>query len=174
MINGFYRFLFCLIGLSPMSIGFLCRKADSFCDVIMGVLFGVAVCIVAMFLFSLWRGKVLREIASIELAPVAVKKQKSGPTGYFFAYILPLLLATTGSDWLLIAIVALMLLASLKAHEIETNPVVELMGYRFYEVDLRSGITISVLSRAPIQAINSTLRTVQVSDVFFIHVDKEK
>ena len=172
-----------MLGMSPIAIGFFCAGAKSFGTALIGLFYGLGVCAVALFVFHIWIEKVKRDQSEVSLNPVSVVQRRSGPTAYFMAYVLPIVLGSDSiSSPTIFLVVVLLLLFCFFSESEENNPIAKLMGYRFYDVTTQDGITFLVMSKAVIQDIRKSwldntpqtpkLKVIKFDDSFFIHVEE--
>ena len=105
----------------------------------------------------------------LEQLPIVIQKAKSADKeviGFFIAYALPLVFrgesAPELSGWLVAAAMLLFVLWS--THAIQVNPVLGVMGFHFYEVEAKGGVTYLMITRRKISNVMSISSVVHLSE----------
>lgn len=168
MASFLYRFLYLLIGLSPMSIGIFCIGKDSLIDILYGVSYGIGACVLALILFNLYSGRLIGSLEGVKVKPNHIQRKREGLSGYFLAYVLPLILTEPAEKWILLAVVILLAFTGLKTKALGYNPVAELVGYNFYDVQDGSGITLLVIAKSSPQELLQGFRGVTLTEDFIV------
>jgi hypothetical protein len=94
--------------------------------------------------------------------------------GFLLAYVLPL--ALTGSvaakpdGWSLLYLVVLFGAVVWGTHAYDFNPLLGLIGYHFYEVEVEGGITYVVISKRTIVDVQQVTEVVQLTE--YVLLDK--
>ena len=166
MVNKGYRFLFAILGTAPISIGFLCAGAKDWKDAIFGLLAGVLICGCLMWIFQKWMDKVVQDQMPKKIVPVSVVQRRGGPSVFFLAYILPLVVANDQISDIGMIVVALLLFIVCYFSDVEDNNIVaKLSGYRFYDVTDWYGCTFLVMTKEGITNIKIMKKELKVSDM---------
>lgn len=168
MASFVYRFLFLLIGLSPMAIGIFCVGKTNPKEVFWGMVYGICVCEVALLLFYLWSERVTSKLEGVPIKPVTITRKREGLSGYFLAYVLPLILTEPVEKWILLLVVMILVFAGLNTKSIGYNPIAELIGYNFYDIDDGSGITVLVISKRTPQQLFEGFKAVTLTEDYLI------
>jgi hypothetical protein len=177
-MNGFAKALFLATALAPIFAVFglnriLTHGRDfTFVDTlpIMGSTVLTVVC------WSLLRFCLKR----IESEPITIKSVKNTDRDlvpFLIAYVLPLAIANTtsvaGHAAAILFVLAFALLLAFRSHLAVANPVVAIIGYRFYEVQSENGMTFVLLSKRPILSTGRPLIAHHLSDVVFVASEEE-
>lgn len=107
--------------------------------------------------------------AHLERLPIKVEKAKSADKeviGFFVAYALPLVFRGQASaslgEWTLAAGMLLFVLWS--TNSLQVNPVLGLLGYRFYEVETKEKVTFLLITKTKITSVSKITTVVLLSD----------
>ena len=178
MINSFYRWVFVFLGLASLSVGLFSAGASDWESVFVGVIIGVVLCILACFVFKAWIWAVSNVPDKTSLRFVSVTKRRDGAFAYFLAYVLPLLVGESVSQYVLWGLVPLFALVCFFTEAESNNPIARLMGYKFYEVTTSDGKTYLVMSKCDMLSLKGGLKTtcskisgILFDDNFLIHVE---
>lgn len=164
MLGKLLRILLALTAIAPLSVSLayvfasqgnvLWSAGAVLCCIVLG---GVALLIIRL------AGNRLEQL------PIVVQKAKSADKeviGFFVAYALPLVFrgpaAPDLEGWLVAAAMLLFVLWS--THAIQVNPVLGVMGYHFYEVEAKGGVTYLMITRRTISNVMSVSTVVQLSE----------
>ena len=175
MVNSLYRWLFAVLGLSPIAVGLFCSGARDVEAVAIGALKGIAVVLVAVWLFRRWLRCLDRRCARVQMSPVTVSAVRSSPAAYFLAYVMPVVLGGHVSFAATMLIAGMLVFVCFFSESEDNNPVAKLLGYRFYEVSTSCGQTYLLMTKATMQTISGAgrreaqLAVVQVSDSFVVY-----
>ena len=139
--------------------------------------FAAAACCAALGLIALW---IIRAASNrLEQLPITIQKAKSADKeviGFFVAYALPLLFrgqaAPDLAGWLVAGTMLLFVLWS--THALQVNPVLGVLGFHFYEVEAKGGITYLLITRRKINNVLSVARVVQLSEYGILEATVDK
>ncbi|MEM5387888.1 hypothetical protein VSR68_30500 [Paraburkholderia phymatum] len=174
MLNRVVRILLALTAIAPLSISlaFLFAKAHRY-------LWALAALAGCLALGGLARWIIAQAGARLEVLPINIVKARSADKeviGFFIAYALPLILrgqATPDLEaWLFAA--GMLLFVLWGTHTLQVNPVLGVMGYHFYEVDTKGGITFLMITRRKITNILSVERVVQLSEYGILEANQKQ
>jgi len=88
--------------------------------------------------------------------------------GFLLAYVLPLAMTGTSAlrpdTWSLVYLLLLFGSVVWGTHAYDFNPLLGLLGYHFYEVELDSGISYIVISKRPILNMRQITEAVQLTE----------
>lgn len=145
---------------------------------VLGVIKGIALCILACLVFKVWIRAVSNVPERTALVIVSITKRRDGASAYFLAYVLPLLVGESVSQYVLWVLIPLFALVCFFAEAESNNPIARLMGYKFYEVTTPNGRSFLVMSKCEMQSLRDGLKTansritgILFDDNFFIHVE---
>lgn len=164
MLGKFVRILLALTTIAPISVSlaFLFSRERKYEWAVGAFLF-------CLFLGWLARRIIDRASAKLEILPVTIIKAKSADKeviGFFVTYALPLILRGQSSPdlpgWLFA--VAMLIFVLWGTHTLQVNPVLGVMGFHFYEVEVKGGITYLMITRKKISNILSVASVVQLSE----------
>ena len=124
---------------------------------------------------------VIIEAAARKLEGIPVEVVKAKPAdkeviGFYVAYALPLLFRDVGNlDWGSITVAVVMFIFVIwSTGTFQVNPVLGLFGYRFYEVELKSGVSYLLVTKRNINDLTSMNKVNQLSEHALLDVVKEK
>jgi hypothetical protein len=164
MLGRLIRILLALTAIAPLSVSLAYVFASQRNFVWAAV---AALCCIGLGAIALWI--IRRASETLEQLPIVIQKAKSADKeviGFFVAYALPLVFrGQTAPDlagWLVAAAMLLFVLWS--THAIQVNPVLGVMGYHFYEVEAKGGVTYLMISRRKISNVMSVSSVVQLSE----------
>lgn len=176
MVNTFYRWVFVFLGLAPLSVGLFSAGASDWESVLSGVGIGTALCILACLAFKAWIRAVSNAPEKTPLIFVSITKRRESASAYFLAYVLPLLVGGSVSQYVLWGLIPLFALVCFFTEAESNNPVARLMGYKFYEVTTPGGNSFLVMSKCDMQSLrggvvdkHSRITGILFDDNFFIH-----
>ena len=94
---------------------------------------------------------------------------------FLFIYLLPFLRSGTfASDWLMsIYILGILTLAIAHADAFHFNPVMRLLGFRFYAVKNQEGVTNLLISKKDLRQPNEEIQTVRLAPDVYLHTGVE-
>jgi hypothetical protein len=174
MLGRLVRILLALTAIAPLSVSLAYVFASE-----SQYLWAFAAAMVCLLLgaSALW---VIREAgARLERLPIAIVKAKSADKeviGFFVAYALPLVFrgqyAPDLAGWLVAGGMLLFVLWS--THAIQVNPVLGVLGFHFYEVEARGGITYLLISRKKISNVLAINHIVQLSEYGVLEAQSNK
>ena len=88
------------------------------------------------------------------------------------AYVLPILLGGSISVWAIALLIIIFFLLSLFLEAEENNPIVRILGYNFYEITNKEGVTVLLMSKMNIRDLsqlkNKGLYCIWFDDAFCI------
>ena len=90
MVNTLYRWVFVLLGMTPLSIGLLAAGAENWTLFVCRIAIGLFFCLLATIIFLFWVEKVVKEQERVDLKFSSIAKRRGGADSYFLAYVLPL------------------------------------------------------------------------------------
>lgn len=158
MVGFLYRALIALVGLTPISFAILCKgnSDDGVVPLISSVVLACFVCFLAHVLLKQIFRLIIRNCTTFTLDKSeisAVNPKRSGLQMYFMAYMLPLFLGdSTTTSFVILCLVGL-IIASLSTTSIIDNPMIYTLGYKFYEIQTKTGITYLLISKNSPQSI---------------------
>lgn len=164
MLGRLVRILLALTAIAPLSVSLAYVFASQRNFVWAAV---AASCCIGLGLIALWI--IRRASERLEQLPIVIQKAKSADKeviGFFVAYALPLVFrgqaAPDLAGWLVAAAMLLFVLWS--THAIQVNPVLGVMGFHFYEVEAKGGVTYLMITRRKISNVMSVGSVVQLSE----------
>ncbi len=164
MLGRLVRVLLALTAIAPLSISLAYVFASQHNFVWAGL---AIACCLALGAIALWI--IRRASTQLEQLPIVIQKAKSADKeviGFFVAYALPLVFrgqsAPDLEGWLFTGAMLLFVLWS--THAIQVNPVLGVMGFHFYEVEAKGGITYLLITRRKISNVPSVSHVVQLSE----------
>ena len=153
MINVFYRWMFVLLGMAPLSIGLLAAGSDGWLQFVKAVVVGVIFTCLACAFFCFWVNKVAKDQERLTIKLSRVVKRRGGADSYLMAYILPLMVGEQLADFELIGLMCLFAFVSFFSEVESNNPVAKMLGYRFYDVETIGGNNLLIMSKLSMQDI---------------------
>lgn len=170
MTNCLYRFLVALCGLAPMSI------AASGSDPSLGwesifahLVIAVCVCVIAALSLKCLFDKIRSDGCAMNVSGemiVSVSQRREGLVLYFMSYIMPFFLNGSTSTRFWVFCIVILLVASFVSSGIANNPMLRLLGFKFYDVQMKSGITqLYITKQSPQQIIRGFRANMFESDV---------
>ena len=164
MLGRLVRILLALTAIAPLSISLAYVFASQRKFVWAGAAVG---CCIALGWLALWI--ITRASERLEQLPISIQKAKSADKeviGFFVAYALPLMFrgpsAPDLEGWVVAGAMLLFVLWS--THAIQVNPVLGVLGFHFYEVEAKGGVTYLLISRRKISNVLSVVRVAQLSE----------
>jgi hypothetical protein len=165
MLSKFIRVFFALTAISPLSISLAYIYAVHEKNLLYA---GIAILVcIALGLLSI--AIVHRARSNLERLPIVVQKAKSADKeviGFFIAYVLPLVFKGESAPelgaWILAAAILLFVLWS--THSLQVNPILGMLGYHFYEVETKDGITFLLITRRNITNVKTIHHVVQLTE----------
>lgn len=176
MVNVLYRFLFTALGMTPLSYGFLCSGKNNISEIIEYGLYSTLLCILALLIFKIWIQKVTHDHEGDEVNVESVSLRHSSPAFYFLAYVLPLVLSEQLNTSVLYLIITLLFFLCFISESEDSNPIIKLAGFYFYEVSDNLQLTYIVMSSNPIHAfLNKNfklekIKVIKIYNGFYLHV----
>lgn len=168
MLSLVYRVLLAVVGMAPMSFAILCAGKRS-TDLAMGVVLSVASCIAGMLILLFVMRPVVRRLPLAEIkAPVSISPRRDNLFAYGLAYVIPLLFGDSVDAQVITSAVLALLVAACVSSQLTNIPLLLLIGYRFYDVGLPSGVMVLVVSRRPPQALKHGIQAIRVSEDSYI------
>lgn len=173
MVGFLWRFLYTLAGLTPMAFGVFCRDVTDTASFLMGIAASISVVAFGGFVQTIAIRRIRKAFGQSpgSVVPVSVTRQRDGLPTYILAYVLPFLL-TTGVTWFVVlSAVVLIGLLSFRKSTIGYNPVADLAGFGFYEVALpsaRGTVTVLVVSVRPMLELVRGFKPVRLSEDCFL------
>lgn len=165
MLGRLVRVLFALTAIAPLSVS-LAYIYTSRENNLLYAGIAVAACI-ALGLLSLLIVNKAR--SKLERLPIAIAKAKSADKeviGFFVAYVLPLVFRGQSAPelgaWLMAAAMLMFVLWS--THSLQVNPVLGMLGFHFYEVETKDGITFLMITSRKISNVKSIQHVVQLTE----------
>ena len=158
MLGRLVRILLALTAIAPLSISlayvFANQRKFAWALAAIG-------CCVALGSLALWI--ITRASERLEQLPIVIQKAKSADKeviGFFVAYALPLMFrgpsAPDLEGWMVAGAMLLFVLWS--THALQVNPVLGVLGFHFYEVEAKGGVTYLLISRRKISNVLSVVR----------------
>lgn len=165
MVSFLYRFAISVLGLAPMSFAIFVTGANKYnfiqtliptttlidisndlikiVNIFIGFLAAICICATACFLLNLLINKIQRagnNLLTPKTKIVSVTQQPSTLLPYFLSYVMPLFLGESiEMEFWAFCFVAL-LIASFFTAGISNNPLINVLGYKFYTIQMKSGI----------------------------------
>ncbi|WP_337883927.1 hypothetical protein [Chromobacterium haemolyticum] len=165
MLGRLLRIFLALTAIAPLSVSLAYIYATKDHNIQFAVIAGLS-CIL-LGASSIWIIKQAQQ--KLERLPVKILKAKSADKeviGFFVAYALPLVFrGQVSSDlgaWIIAGLMLFFVLWS--THALQVNPVLGMLGYHFYEVETKDGITYLLITRKKISNVLSTSYVVQLSE----------
>lgn len=168
MTSCVYRFFLMLLGLSPMAIAFACVDVTTLLELFYHIMIALAFIALCLTLFYYCLNKIARDLEPVYIKPESISRKREGLTGYFLAYVLPILLTGPAQRWALFAIVLILVISGLRTKSLGYNPIAELIGFNFYEINDGSGIELFVISRKEPQELLKGFYGVNFTEDYFI------
>ncbi len=173
MLNRIVRVLLALTAISPLSVSlaYLFARGQKYAWAI-GALF-------ACIAFGWLAQRIIVTAATkLETLPVSIVKARSADKeviGFFVAYALPLILRGQSNpdlgSWLFAALMLFVVLWG--THAMQVNPVLGLLGFHFYEVETKGGITYLMITKRKITNAMSVDLVVQLSEYGILEAYKK-
>jgi hypothetical protein len=118
-------------------------------------------------LLALWI--IRRAGGQLEQLPIVIQKAKSADKdviGFFVAYVLPLVFRGQSAPDLYGGLVAgtMLLFVLWSTHAIQATPMLGVMGFHFYDVEAKGGITYLMVTRRKISNVLTVSHVVQLSE----------
>lgn len=164
MLGRVVRIIFALTALAPVSISLAYVYFRE--DRLLAALCALLMCLLLAFAAH-W--VITKAGERLERLPISLAKAKSADKeviGFVIAYALPLIFKGDGNldlgSWLLAGIMLVFVL--LTTHTLLVNPVLGLIGFHFYEVETKQGVTYLLITRRQINNILSVDSVVQLSE----------
>ncbi len=164
MLGKLARVLLALTAIAPLSVSLAYEFAQD--KHYFWALLAAACCaaLAALALFIV--GQASRRL---ERLPIVIQKAKSADKeviGFVVAYALPIVFrgpsAPNLEGWLFAG--ALLFFVLWSTHAIQVNPLLGVMGYHFYEVEARGGVSYLMITRRKINNVMSVQSVVQLSE----------
>ncbi|MGA7778246.1 MAG: hypothetical protein WCA85_11115 [Paraburkholderia sp.] len=173
MLSRLVRILLALTAIAPLSISLAYLFARDKKYVWAALAFSCC-----LLLGAAARWIIARASSTLETLPVVILKARSADKeviGFFVAYALPLVLrgqsAPDFGGWLFAG--GMLLFVLWGTHTLQVNPVLGVMGFHFYEVDTKGGITYLMITRRKISNILSVENVVQLSEYGILEAHKK-
>lgn len=170
MTNCLYRFLVALCGLAPMSIA--ASESDpslGWESIFARLAIAVCVCVIAALSLKCLFDKIRSDGCAMNVSGemiVSVSQRREGLVLYFMSYIMPFFLNGATSIRFWVFCIVILLVASFVSSGIANNPMLRLLGFKFYDVQMKSGITQLYISKqSPQQIIRGFRANMFESDV---------
>lgn len=151
-----------------MSFGLFCAGKKTFVEISIGFLYGIGFCVLALLAFRWWSNRIVKGLEGVKVSPREITRKREGLSGYFLAYVLPLILTEPTEKWLLWVVIALLAFSCFKTKSLGYNPIAELIGYNFYEVRDAAGIALLVASKKSPQELLQGFKGVSLTDDYLI------
>lgn len=164
MISFLYRFLISILGLAPMSFAIFVAGQEEYevvqvivlPKILIGFLVAFCICFIACWILNLLLNKIRHASASHHIAKVKIETVAQQPTTllpYFLSYVMPLFLGESiEMEFWLFCLIAIAI-ASLFTTGISNNPLINVLGYKFYSIQMKSGVNQVYISRERPQTI---------------------
>jgi hypothetical protein len=117
-------------------------------------------------------------ITKLESQTLKIKSAKNTDRDllpFVLAYLLPLATANTvtlaGNVVTVAVIAAMVIILAFRSHLSVANPVVALLGYRFYEVQVDNGIVFILLSKKVLLSTTDALNVHHAFDIVFVRAE---
>lgn len=164
MISFLYRFAISILGLAPMSFAVFVagQKEYEFVQtialpkILIGFSVAFCICFVACFILNILLNKIRHTSTSHHIVKAKIEtvaQQPSTLLPYFLSYVMPLFLGESiEMEFWLFCLMAIAI-ASLFTTGISNNPLISVLGYRFYVIQMKSGVSQIYISRERPQTI---------------------
>lgn len=178
MVSFLYRFVISVLGLAPMSFAIFvtgankCSSAQAIIlqntsidisdnlikilNISIGFFVALFICATACFLLNLLINTIRRTGNSLLISKTeieSVTQQSSTLLPYFLSYVMPLFLGESiEMEFWAFCFVAI-IIASFFTTGISNNPLINILGYKFYTIQMKSGVTQLYISKERPQAI---------------------
>ena len=171
MTNVLYRFLISILGLAPMSLAFFVasHNNDQLSIIYVGIGFikGCFICLVACLFLKIIIRSIARGSPIITIQGTNIKgisQNRGGLTPYFLSYIIPLFLSDAAKSSFWIFCIISLLIASLFSSGVYNNPIFSFLRYKFYNIELNSGINLLYITKESPQEIIDGLTAIVYED----------
>ena len=131
----------------------------------------------AIFLFIKLISKITKDADdTLEINTKSIIPKRSSPAFYFLAYVLPLILGDEINFPEFSLIFLLVVVLCFYSESEESNPIIKLSGYKFYEVTDNMNLTYLIMSKAEITDFIDTqfqlkkIKVVTMNSNLYIHV----
>lgn len=163
MPNSLFRFLISILGLAPMSFAILVAKPSSkssaetsLSAVSLNFLYALAICAVALIILKLTISLAKNHFNDIfieESQILSISQRRNGLLPYFLSYIMPIFLGESAAMPFWIFCIVTILIASALSSGISNNPMLYALGFKFYDIQMRSRINLLYISKESPQSI---------------------
>ncbi|MCH5555732.1 hypothetical protein [Pseudomonas syringae] len=130
----------------------------------------VAICLLiclGLGFYSRW--VIVRAAKKFQRLPITIQKSKSADKevlGFFVAYALPLIFRGDAAPdigaWIIAGFMLVLVLWT--THALQVNPVLGVIGFHFYEVETKEGITYLLITRKAINNLKNINSVVQITE----------
>lgn len=165
MLGRLIRILFAMTAIAPISVSLAYIYAAHERNIAYACIAIVACIALGVLCFFI----VNQAKSKLERLPIVIQKAKSSDKeviGFFVAYVLPLVFKGESTPelgaWLLAAAMLMFVLWS--THSLQVNPVLGMLGFHFYEVETKDGITFLLISRRTISNVKTIQHVVQLTE----------
>jgi hypothetical protein len=165
MLGRLIRILFAMTAIAPISVSLAYIYAAHERNIAYACIAILACIALGVLCFSI----VNQAKSKLERLPIVIQKAKSSDKeviGFFVAYVLPLVFKGESTPelgaWLLAAAMLMFVLWS--THSLQVNPVLGMLGFHFYEVETKDGITFLLISRRTISNVKTIQHVVQLTE----------
>ena len=178
MVSTLYRWVFILLGMTPLSIGLFAAGAENLERFVKGIALGFFVCFLAVIVFRFWVKQVVRAQERIDLKFSSIAKRRGGADSYFLVYVLPLFVGDHLAVFQLIGLISLFAIVCFFSEVESNNPLAKILGYRFYDLETGDGNSVLVMSKKSVSEIlrnrqpaNRQMSVIMFDDSFAIQVE---
>lgn len=108
----------------------------------------------------------------IEIKIISIKSKNNEMTSYLLGYLFPLI---AGGDlfsniYIALFFYLIMFYAIWFSDSYGFNPILSLLGYKFYEADTQNGLGITFIASKPIESLNNKMTLVQITNYAYMQV----
>jgi hypothetical protein len=173
MLGKLVRILLALTAIAPLSVSlaYVFAKEHHFLWAAIAAACCVGLGAIALFIIN-------KASSTFQDLPITILKVKSADKeviGFFVAYALPLVFRGSSSPdldgWLFTGGMLLFVLWS--THAIQVNPILGVIGFHFYEVEVKGGVSYLLITRRRIANAMSVERVVQLSEYGILEVQRK-
>lgn len=171
MLNKTFRIMLSLTAVCPVLLSLAYVEYFRACKTLNSIYFFTS------FVFIIFIAKYIIKSSKKHLEPLNIKIKKAKSTdkeviSFCISYALPVIFrSSSASDiysWLFAALILCFVLWMTSA--MPANPVLGLLGFHFYEVDLESGVGYVLITKKNITHIKQIERVVQIGDYGLLEV----
>ncbi len=168
-MNKFAKFLLVSTSFAPIILTYafvICISGGSLAIVLSFVLVVIALVVICLALLKFAYRKIERQKIKLN----AIRTADREVVSFVIAYLLPILsVANPSIDYKVIGFIAgmfLIVIWSTNAYHI--NPLINLMGYHFYEVSLEDNVTYLLLTKKELRKMSSVKTIIHLTDYMLL------